>query len=269
MSLPFDFQSDLPVHGRVPVDALGKGGVVYEAEAVALFARMTVQPDSARKGVINTLIKSLKTAGVWSKFTALWVMAAHDNQAGRRNWIADLYNAAAVAGPNFLADRGYQGDASSSYLTTGLTAAGTLNDNHIGSWSLTDAASTSAVDIGKSNLFIFPRTAANLAATKNNASPTDTVAVPNSSGHIVISRSGSASYSRFKDGASLGDVTATTTSADAQPLAIGARGTGAGAADNFSSRRIAIAHAGTGLTLQNEIDMRAAFLIYLQAVGAV
>lgn len=64
------------------------GGSGYSAEAIAYFAGMSVQPDATRKGQLDTLITSLKSAGVWAKLDALYIMAAHDAQAARVNAVA-------------------------------------------------------------------------------------------------------------------------------------------------------------------------------------
>ena len=49
----------------------------------------------------------------------LWVTAAADAQAGRQNWVQDAYNLTTVKSPTFTADRGYQGNGTTSYLWTG------------------------------------------------------------------------------------------------------------------------------------------------------
>lgn len=239
----------------------------YEAEAIALFARMAVQPDTPRKGAINALIERLKTSGAWAKMTGLWVLAAHDAQPARRNWIADIYNATAVASPAFAIDRGYKGDGSNSYLTTGLVLPD-RDDNHVGLWSLTGQNST-GIDIGSNNIFIGARSGGGMYNTRNNTGSSVGVAVGDSLGHYVNTRSVSTEYRRYKDAVALGASAEASIAPGNQPVAIGARGTGVGTADSMSPRQIAIAHAGLALTDQQVTDMRAAFLVYLQAVGAV
>ncbi|WP_336802535.1 hypothetical protein, partial [Kaistia sp. MMO-174] len=73
------------------------------------FARLTNQPTTARKKLYNDLIVSLKTAGVWAKLDALYVLAAADAQAARQNLVANAYNISASGSPVFTADRGYTG----------------------------------------------------------------------------------------------------------------------------------------------------------------
>lgn len=71
----------------ITVTDVAEGGG-YEAEADALFARMSVDPGATRKGHINTLIASLKSAGAWSRMTGFYMYAAHDKQTAYLNWVA-------------------------------------------------------------------------------------------------------------------------------------------------------------------------------------
>ena len=79
---------------------------------------MTTQPTTERKEIINTFIVSLKTAGVWSKLDAMYVLAAADQQAALLNWIADTNNATAENSPSFVADSGFKSDGSTSWVNT-------------------------------------------------------------------------------------------------------------------------------------------------------
>lgn len=91
----------------------------YEAESVTYFEAMTSQPDSTRKGHLNTLISGLKSDGVWSKLTALYIMAMHDNQSSRIN--AKTPTDTLLAATNtvdFQTDRGWAGNGTNSYFTT-------------------------------------------------------------------------------------------------------------------------------------------------------
>lgn len=63
------------------------GGESYLPEANTYFSAMTVQPTSAQKSTINTLIGALQTAGIYSKLDVLYLLGAHDQQAARLNVI--------------------------------------------------------------------------------------------------------------------------------------------------------------------------------------
>lgn len=94
-----------------------------ESESLALFARMSATPDATRQATINTLIRTVKSAGVWAKLKALHVYAAHDSQAAALNWVSAAANATLVASPTFVADRWFYGNGSTSYINTGANPA--------------------------------------------------------------------------------------------------------------------------------------------------
>jgi hypothetical protein len=101
--------------------ATGDGFTTYHTEAQALFAQISSQPDATRKGVINTLIGSMKSASIWTKFDFLYVLAAHDSQTAGLNWInPGTSTLTPTNSPTFTADRGYQGNGSNAYLATGI-----------------------------------------------------------------------------------------------------------------------------------------------------
>jgi len=100
----------------------------YESESVTYFAAMSVQPDAARKGLINTLIAGLKSDGVWSQLGWLCLLAAHDEQAGRLNAINTAKALSAVNSPTFTTDRGFTGDGSTAYMDFGEQATASGNN---------------------------------------------------------------------------------------------------------------------------------------------
>ena len=252
-------------------DATGKGGASYEPEATALFARMTVQPDMTRKGLINTLIKSLKTAGVWAKLDVLHVLAAHDAQAARRNWIADLYNLTAVAAPTFTTDRGYQGDGTSSYLTTGgYTPNGgsvlALRDNnHLGAW-LRTSLQNSSFDVGSPQFYIRSLFSGNVNGTNfSNTPPAAPVAT--GIGHAVTARADAANSRTYKDGLLAGAAAVASLTLTPTTIFVGARNNN-GSGDLFSARQIAVVHGGANVTDADVAALYSALQTYLQAIGA-
>lgn len=99
---------------------LGEGAYSFtNAEASTLVAAMSVAPNNARKLVIDTFVGALKTAAVWTKIDVMWVLAAHDEQAGRLNWKTPAsFTLTAVNSPTFLTDRGFNGNGTTSYLDT-------------------------------------------------------------------------------------------------------------------------------------------------------
>lgn len=257
---------------------VGGGYAFTNAEASALVARFTTPPTDARKALIDNLVGSLKTAGVWSKLDALYVMAAADAQAARQNWIADQYNLTAVAGPTFTADQGYTGNGSSAYLTTALnlsTAAKFTQDSAcLGLYSRTSGASSSSelgarVALGTqmaqmliSTAVFIPRL--NISAGTGNVD----VAVSSAIGDFQISRTGSTTVQAYEDGAAIGPNQPATSVAPPNLELYLLATNQAGSPVAFSPRQLASAHVASGLDSTEVAALAAARLTYLQAVGA-
>lgn len=137
-----------PLFVRAAVPGVGApaGGYTFiNAEAAALVAAMTVEPDDTRKALIDTTIGALKAGDVWNSIGILCVFAAHDSQAARLNWKTASAYASVVGTPTFTADRGYNTPSGSHRLTGGewYTNSGglfTYTSQHHGSWVHEDAA---------------------------------------------------------------------------------------------------------------------------------
>lgn len=106
--------------GVMSAALLGGSYTIVNAETTTLLAAMSVQPDVRRTIIIDTFIGALIAAGVWTKIDVMWVLAAHDEQAGRLNWKSPgTFTLTAVNSPTFTTDRGFAGNGSTSYLDTG------------------------------------------------------------------------------------------------------------------------------------------------------
>lgn len=259
-------------------------GSAFEAEATSLFARFTTPPTDARKLVINQLIVDLKSAGVWAKLDALYILAAADAQAARRNWITDALNAVATSSPTFTADRGYAGNGTSSYLNTGFvpsTAGGLFSQNsgHISAWSLTSRAANISCLMGATTgsgggsapyVNIFTRFTGDLAYFTVNSQGLETgISNTATAGLFVASRTGSAASQGYRNGSALGaasSVASTGRSNNAIALL------GRLSSDGIqlpTSDQIAMASIGSGLDATDAANFHSAVETYLQAVGAV
>lgn len=253
------------------------GYTFVNAEAVALVARFTTPPTHARKALIDTLVGSLKTAGVWSKLDCLWLKAAADSQAAQRNWIADQYNLTAVSSPTFTADRGYAGNGSTSYLTTNFTpstavaAKMTLNSAHLSVWSNTDSAAN-VTDIGVTDgattgIRIDAKRADTNMLVRVNDLANLQGAVANSSGYFFAGRAGAALKRSRKGQAAVTDDTTASVALPGVPIFIGALN-GSGTPSGFSTRQYAAASIGANLTDAESDSLQSALNTYLTAVGA-
>jgi hypothetical protein len=258
--------------------AVDRSGVSYSAEATALFARFTTPPTTPRKALIDALIVSLKTAGVWAKLDALYLTAAATSQAARQNWVQDLYNISAVNAPTFTADRGYAGDGSSSYLDSNFnmaTAGGlfALNSSHLSVWDRTARVGANSVEIGgrKADSTSFSsitiRSTANQQIGDQQDAAGFTAAVASSVGQALTSRSASNAMAQYRDGASIATSAVASVSLPSANIFICAR-SNAGTPEAFSADQIAAASFGSNLTGPDVASMYSALSTYLTAVGA-
>lgn len=152
--------------------------IAYETESTALFARMSVQPDSTRKSLINSLITSLKSASLWTKLDALYVLSAHDRQAGLLNWVSSSYTLTEPGGSlTYTADDSFAGDGVAKYFDTNFnptSAAGKYakDSAHIGVWSLSDTQTANPLATGYNGatkvLSLNPRSTSDLAVNQIN-----------------------------------------------------------------------------------------------------
>ena len=244
-----------------------------EVESVTLFAAMSVEPTSARKVIINTLINALKTAGVWSKIDVMWVLAAHDEQAGRLNWITPgTYTATVVNSVTFTADRGFAGDGVSGHLDTGFAPATHgvqfQQDNaHIGVYQRTGGGNGNEP---------FSANNASLRHTVAGGTGTSTRSVLNSSTQIngpaggtqpihgMGRRNDASNVSVLRDGAQVTAPSSAGLSAlQASNMRIGVRGN-----STFVTHQIAAAHMGAYLDDTESAALYSAMHTYMVAVGA-
>jgi len=242
----------------------------YEPEALALFDRMTVPPNTARMGHINALIAGLKQAGVWQRFDAFYMLAAHDAQAARLNWVADAYNLTAVNNPAFEVDRGYTGNGVNAYLDTGfnpVTANGkfSLNDAHMGVWCLTDAAEDRN-DIGNLNARIFARNSGGAISGRMNdtAAPSPIPPTATAMGHTLFSRVAASGYRIDRNGIEQSMTSNISTGmSDSNFWVLSANG------GLVATKQLSAAHAGGSMPTDRSIIFYDVCRTYLTAVGVL
>lgn len=119
-------------------------------ESAAVFSAMTTQPSDARKWACDTLIRSLRDAGVWSKLDGLFVLRAHAEQASLINWITPSQVLTRTGAPAFTADAGWTGDGSNGLDGPAVSTLTRYvrDSNHIGVWTGGDGAANSSADVG-------------------------------------------------------------------------------------------------------------------------
>lgn len=253
--------------GRMGPTASAKPYVFANAEAKALVARMSVAPSKERKALIDTLVGSLKTAGVWAKLDALYVLAAHDAQAARLNWTSSNYSLTANGTLTFTGDRGYASDGTTGYLAPGVAPNAlskfTLNSAHVGVWSRTDAVGNN--DIGAAStlaLNTWSATGNSIRGVINEGTFETYGAVGSSLGHFTYNRPDGSTKQAYRNGILVTSGARAVTSVTGNPIEIFRFG------GSYSTRQLAATHFGGTLTADEHAALYAALLAFLQGVGA-
>lgn len=256
---------------KIPTIATRSHGIKYSPEAMAVFSRMTVSPSPARKKLIDSTIAALKAAGTWQKRSAIYLIAAHDAQAGRLNLKSNNWNLSAVGAPSWLTDRGYLGDGYASYLDTGynLSTAGglyTQTSANAAAWSLTNAVGAGSLlgsFTGGTGTNINQRGTSDAYTARVNSASVMGTTNTDGSGYYSANRDGNDTRSG-KNGVSI--VTgnqAPDALVNATMRFLTASGT------TFRADRLAFGALGGSLTEAEEAAEYAAIRTYLQAIGAV
>jgi len=248
------------------------GGVTYDSDAVTYFNAMSVAPDATRKGLLNDLITGLKTDGIWTKLDALYVMAAHDAQAARVNAKTPSNVASAVNSPTFTTDRGYAGNASTSYIDTNWnpsTAGGNFAQNSasMGVWSRTNSNTASWLDIGNgSNCRFNSRSSSGSDALRGQINNTTNANYGTNASSIAfysLVRSSSTAVTGYRNSSVSGSGTQTSTSVTNANVFIGR------VASDYSGREYAAAFIGGALDGTDISNLHSRLSTYLTAVGAI
>lgn len=252
-----------------PLGMIG-AGESYDPAAVALFARMSSQPDDARKKVISDTIVALKAAGIWSKLDALYLFAAHTSQASLLNWISSTYDATSTG--TFTADRGIS--AGTNAINTNFTPSTapspnyTLNNAHISLWSRSNSDS-GGYDFGNSNnsspyTLLTIRSGNRMGGNLNNSGSEQwsSSVITSSVGHFLSSRSNSSNFQMYKDGIFQATGTATTTGMPTSTLRL------ANYNQPSPNRQYASASIGGSLNGTEVSNFASILQTYMTAVGA-
>jgi hypothetical protein len=263
-----------------PVNKIGLGasysldlssqGSLWAPESNTLFARMTTPPTETRKGLIDAVIVSLKTNGIWTKLDALYMFAAADAQASLLNWKSTSFNATNVSATAFATDVGYTGDGASDYIDSNfniLTGGNYTQDSAcFFGWSNTtgqEAKTFMGTTVGVGFNRIYPRWTTDFAFYLINASTGElSVANANGSGLWSVNRSTSTAVQLYRNGSSLhsGSQTSAVPGSDDMRFLAGV---------DFSAKQCLCGGIGGSLTATEQTNLYNALHIYLQTVAGI
>ncbi len=237
----------------------------YDTDALALFARMSIQPDPARKTLINTLITALKASGAWASFDYFYMLAAHSAQAARLNWVAND-ELLPVNAPLFTPDRGFKGDGVGAYLELPFNQASlTKAQQNNASWLLgvRSEGTSNRFLIGAASAirFSFSPSATGINVRNTQGASNDTVDCPRT-GRFASTRSAANAHTVYRNGGTV--LTSTTPSAaPASSTMFALRG-----GSLYSDAELTHYSGGAGLTQQQHLAADAALEAYLQSLAA-
>lgn len=252
--------------------AFGESYSFANAEAETLVAAMNVAPNKARKALIDDFVGALKAASVWSKLDVLWVLAAHDEQAGRLNWKSPGgFTLTAVNGPTLTTDRGFSGNGSTSYLDTGWNRLTdgvqfTQDNAHISVYQRTSPNGNEAVSENNAGFRLAVNAGAGALSRTRLNSGTELQAPAGGTLplHVIGRRNDGSSVSIVRDGVEvLPPTTATSSVFGGGNVRLGVRATG-----TFVTSQVALLSLGAYLNDLESLSLYNACHDYMTAIGA-
>lgn len=198
-----------------------------DRSALSLFSSLTTKPSPSYVVKYDTLIKNLKNQGstsstgsTWDRADALYMFSTFSEEAALKN----IRNPS-VAGTNFSctfsSSTGYTGNGTSAYVDLGLspTTIPVVRDNTwIGSEVLagTNVANAAKVVVSQasgSTIRLAPRGgSSNLTFYINSSNAAATGTMTEVTGTFIGTRTAAGSCTIYKDGVSLGSISAASTS---------------------------------------------------------
>lgn len=228
-----------------------QSGAVIDPDAQAFFNRVTSAGgtlNSTEQTAVNSLVLSLKSAGVWTLMKAIYPMVGASAAACAQNLKSSSFTGTFSGAWTYSAN-GITGNGANTFLNTTLVPSTQLSINltHISGYLRTTNSSNHML-IGARDLYI-----ANYGfGTVNNI---DT-AVNNTAGQVgffINSRIASNQYKQFKNNTLLRTIVVPTFILTTFPLYVGAWNN-SGSILNYVNGQIAFISIGDGLTDTQESD---------------
>lgn len=228
---------------------------------------MTTYPGALRVAQIDTLIGSLKTAGVWTKLDALYVTAAHEVGTAVLNWVSTSYNLTSGTAPTFTANLYIQGNGTTQFYdtqfnpTTASTPKFTQNDAHIGAWQVN---AVGGAVMGHTGATLIPGTGPTF---RLNGAAGITGSGATANGYLTAVRTSSVQLYGYFNGVENVQSGANASAAPSnETFYVCARNQ---TTDSFAQSRLTIVHYGQSLSAGEVAAAYAAFNVYLANIGAV
>lgn len=189
--------------------------------------------DATTQSAINTLVTSLKSAGLWSLMSAIYPMVGGCAYSCSINLINPSTFQLKYVGAQIFDSKGYHPDGTSSWASTGVipsSAFSSVNSGHMCFYSLTSAVNGGGL-MGQMDGFKMTRMQLNQSnvnySSMNSAAFSPTYTAPaNLSGIWLLNRNNSANETIYHNGTLYGTATYTTQGLGTYPIAIGGLASG-------------------------------------------
>lgn len=250
----------------------------YDSDALALFNRMTVQPNSTRKRLISNFFKGVKSdngLGTLSQaFDCMWFVAGHNQVETRLNWVKNDHNLTEVNAPTWTLDRGFKGNGSTMYLNTNynLSTQGvnfTKNDASFGIYSRTNEGFAGDTEMGLViiiySISLQIRRDTDLISISLNSPAPLTLTNTTGLGLFCGTRENSTTVKFWRNGIEISSQASTSQTPENDNVFMLARN--AGTADSYSEREISFGYIGSAVRI-NQLLLFNRVEEYLDAIGA-
>lgn len=250
---------------------------IMDAAAAAFFARISSQPNAARKTLYNTLFRSLRTGAVsgsniLAKGDALVIHAAHDAQTSLLSLLSATFDQTAVNAPTFTVDSNYSFDGITQELlsnfnpTTAVSPQYTQNSGSFGIWYFGTVNTTGNfagwVDGTPDGTNINPNAVSgNTSGRLNQASSLVGTGTAGAGWH-AMNRSASNACQYYKNGASAATASTVSTAVNNGTFRMGRTATASYSVGNGSAMWI-----GGSLTANEHLDLYNAIRAFMTGVG--
>lgn len=257
----------------------------YYSVYKTIYDEMAIKPGHDTAHFQSDLVYSLDTAGYWDRLDLLYVMGTNKAANANINWINpgtfDLTDPSSTS-PTFIPYEGYQGDATSDYLTTSYVPLddeinASLNSATIGVYVLDwRGGGNDEVPFGSAGWGgtlsrteiqmyspSYPRAFVNSSGTATFSSGNGVEA-----GLHIMTRRGATDNEYYCNNLSIATSTAAS-SANSCPgeLIILGKSTPTNIIDNFYGGRITIAFYMDGITDEEASELYTIFNAYITAIG--
>lgn len=229
---------------------------------------------ATQKGYVDTLIKSLKSGGVWTLLDRCFIFASENSQQAT----IDLVNLATATnnGATFTANQGWAGNGSTTYLDSGFNLSTgtnfTQNNSHFSEWRRTTSAvattrCSGALDGGATN-GTYISTQAALGQINGGTGTQIAISGGAESGHFLIVRTSSSAVASYLSGTSQATGSSDTSFAGLnQTYWIGGRNFGGSINQAHDAQSLALTF-GASLTSGQVTTLYNALNAYKTSVGA-